>query len=126
MGNVTLKILQKRGRRWTLKDQKGYDFYVSCDASGLKRYFTVFQDKFNFIEEGDVYEFRFVKVGINGLSLSVGWGSFCEKVENPAIQTIFENFFAYDQVILGQIDGVNEFSKFMGCDNLQENGTNSK
>ena len=90
---------------------------MSCDASGLKRYFTVFQDKFNFIEEGDVYEFRFVKVGINGLSLSVGWGSFCEKVENPAIQTIFENFFAYDQVILGQIDGVNEFSKFMGCDN---------
>ena len=108
----------KKGKRWT-KDQQTYDFFLACDASGQKRYLSIFQGKFKFIEEQKIYEFQFAKLGNNGLSFSAGYNSFCHPVQDPIIEDIFKDFNIFDEIVVGQIDGLGGFSKFSACENCQ-------
>ena len=115
---MTIKILQKKGKRWT-KDQKAYELALVCDASGKKRYLSIFQDKFKFIEIQKVYEFCYVTLGYNGMSLSVGWNSTCTGINDRSIEDIFEDFEVFDVTINGQIAGLSGFSIFISCSNCQ-------
>ena len=89
------------------------------DASGIKRYLSIFQDKFKYLQENQVAEFRSVTVGRNGTSLSVGWKSTCYLVENEGVKAIFKDFQTHDAIITGVIDSFQGLSSFQSCSNCQ-------
>ena len=90
---------------------------VVCDATGLKRYLSIFQGKFEFLVVGQVVEFRHPQMGRNGTSLSVGWRSDCSIIDDISVNDIFKSFEIHDAIIQGQIDGLQKLSKFNACNN---------
>ena len=80
---------------------------------------SIFQGKFPNLEEGNIVEFRFVKIGNNGSSLTVGYQSSCTIIDDNSVRDVFMEHKIYDQEIVGVIDGYQGMSFFKSCDNCR-------